>query len=134
MIIYIWKSVNGFVPSLGLGSNNKSTGRSGPTLNIEAIRGKVLSAKTLKAHSLKNHETAIFNMLPIDLKTFDGTVNQFKNKLDRFLTLFPDRPHMDGQITGATNLEGDPSNSLKDWLRVLDWVWEDIVVSTVPIM
>ena len=73
-------------------------------------------------------------MLPIDLKTFDGTVNQFKNKLDRFLTLFPDRTLVDGRITGATNLEGDPSNSLKDWLRVLDWVWEDVVVSTVPIM
>ena len=39
MIIYIWKSINGFVPTLGLDWNAKSTGCSGPVLNIDAIRG-----------------------------------------------------------------------------------------------
>ena len=95
MILYIWKSLNGFVPSLGLSWNMKQ-GRSGPTLHIEALKGKVLSAKTIKAHSLKYHGTSIFNMLPTELKTFSGTVNQFKYKLDSFLTMFPDRPHVDG--------------------------------------
>ena len=62
-------------------------------------------------------------MLPNELKIFKGTVPQFKNRLDSFLSLFPDKPHMDGISMGATSLEGDPSNSLHDLIRILDWDW-----------
>ena len=120
MLLYIWKSVNGFVPTLGLFWRNKTPGRTGHTLQIEPIKGKVLSVKTLKSHPLKQHGASIFNMLPGELKIFKGTVIQFKNKLDSFLSIFPDRPHVDGRMTGATSLEGDPSNSLLDWIRVVD--------------
>ena len=115
MILYIWKSVNGFVPSLGLSWSNKT----GHTLKVDPIKGNVLSVKTLKSNSLKQHGAAIFDMLPNDLKTLKGT--QFKNKLDSFISIFPDKPHVDGISTGATSLEGDPSNSLHDWIRILDW-------------
>ena len=117
MILYIWKSVNGFVPSLGLSWSNKT----GHTLKVDPIKGNVLSVKTLKSNSLKQHGAAIFDMLPNDLKTLKGTVTQFKNKLDSFISIFPDKPHVDGISTGATSLEGDPSNSLHDWIRILDW-------------
>ena len=44
MILFIWKSVNGFVPSLGLSWSNKT----GHTLKVDPIKGKVLSVKTLE--------------------------------------------------------------------------------------
>lgn len=50
MLLYIWKSVNGFLPSLGLSWSGDTDRRSGNRLIIEAVRGKVLSAKTLKMH------------------------------------------------------------------------------------
>ena len=70
MTLYVWKSVNGFVLSLGLSWRSKTTGRSGPTLIVEPIKGKIQSVKTLKSNTLKQHGTSMFNMLPGDLKTF----------------------------------------------------------------
>ena len=62
-------------------------------------------------------------MLPNDLKTLKGTVTQFKNKIESFISIFWNKPHVDGISMGATSLEGDPSNSLHDWIRILDWDW-----------
>ena len=123
MIIYIWKSVNDYVPSIGLQWNQKTQGRTGQTLLLEPIKGKVTSIKTLKANSLKQHGAVMFNSLPNELKIFKGTVSQFKSKLDSFLSLFPDKPHMDSSHFGATTLEGDPSNLLVDWIRCQEVDW-----------
>ena len=123
MLLYIWKSVNDYVPSIGLQWNQKTQGRTGQTLLVEPIKGKVMSIKTLKANSMKQHGAVMFNSLPNELKIFKGTVSQFKSKLDSFLSLFPDIPHMDSSHFGATTFEGDPSNSLVDWIRCLDVEW-----------
>ena len=74
MIIYIWKSVNDYVPSIGLQWNQKTQGRTGQTLLVEPIKGKITSIKTLKANSLKQHSAVMFNSLPNELKIFKGTV------------------------------------------------------------
>ena len=38
--------------------------------------------------------------------------NEFKEKLDSYLTLIPDEPKMPGLIPGATTSDAVPSNSL----------------------
>ena len=44
----------------------------------------------------------------------------WKLELDKFLEMFPDRPYVDGTATGAVDMEGVPSNSLKDCIRTID--------------
>ena len=123
MMIYIWKSVNGLVPSLGLQRSGATDRRSGNSLIINHVKGKVLSVKTKKMHSLEYNGATLFNQLPEDLRRMEGTVAQFKSKLEKFIELFPDRPQVDGTVTGTVDMEGIPSNSLKDWMRMTDWSW-----------
>ena len=54
------------------------------------MRGKVLSVKTLKYHSLKHHGVVMFNMLPLELRKFDEKLDQFKLKLENLLEHYPD--------------------------------------------
>ena len=122
-MIYIWKSVNGLVPTLGLQWSGATDRRSGNSLIINPAKGKVLSAKTKKMHSLKYHGATLCNLLPEDLQRMEGTVAQFKSKLDKFIEIFPDRPQVDGTVTGTVDMEGIPSNSLRDWIRTTDWSW-----------
>ena len=89
MIIYIWKSLHNLVPTLNLEWNVDDSTRSGPTLKLAPIKGKVVSVKTLKHNSLRNHGTIMFNLLPLEIRTYVGDVKGFKNVLDKYLELLP---------------------------------------------
>ena len=118
-ILYIWKSLNGLVPSLGLQWNNNSSPRYGPKLIVDKILGQNEPIKNLKRDSIQNFGVRLFNNLPIPLRTFKGTLLSFKNNLDKYLDLCPDQPATETLTPGAKNVYGVPSNSLIDWMRVL---------------
>ena len=95
-------------------------------------RGKMISIKTYNSstpalarkmidQSLAVHGGSLFNLLPEELRSFMGTVEEFKTQLDEFLMVIPD--HL-----VCSNLYPEPinkdtcrnSNSLIDWIPYLN--------------
>ena len=62
----------------------------------------------------------LYNSLPKYLRTWSGTFQTFKNKLDQFLQLIPDQPHVNNDKPGGRTVNGEWSNSIPDWIRVLN--------------
>ena len=118
-VLYIWKSLNGLVPSLGLSWNQSSLPRFGPKLTVDKILGPNEHIKNLKRDSLRNFGVRIFNNLPIPLRTFKGTLSSFKNNLDKYLEICPDQPMTETLTPEARDVYGNASNSLIDWMRIL---------------
>ena len=46
--------------------------------------------------------------------------DQFKVRLDEFLSSIPDQPETDKLIPGGRTEFGRPSNSIPDWVRTLN--------------
>ena len=67
----------------------------------------------------------LFNCLPHKIRTFTGSKLAFKNILDQFLCMIPDQPETSSDKPGGRTLTGDSSNSIVDWLRVLDIQQDD---------
>ena len=63
--------------------------------------------------------------LPLKICTFKGSKESFKNVLDQFLANIPDQPESPIDKPGGRNLLGEPSNSVPDWLRILDLEYDD---------
>ena len=59
----------------------------------------------------------LFNSIPEYIRTFKGTLPQFKTLLDEYLGIFPDQPAVGDMVPGARNIYGKPSNSIIDWGR-----------------
>ena len=57
----------------------------------------------------------------------NGTVDQFKWKLDNFLKNHPDQPHVEGCILDAVYLDGVRSKSLVDWIWKLGIIEKDCI-------
>ena len=109
--------MHGLVPTLRLGLRESGT-RLGPLLDIDKPIGSC-ATKSLHRCSIRNFGSRLFNALPVELKTFNGTAMTFKIKLDKFLSHYPDNPQTEDLTPGATDWEGGPSNCLIDWIRKL---------------
>ena len=114
-IFYIWKSLNGMVPSLGLTWD----GRDGNRITYPKVIGKPGHARTLQRFSIKWEGVRLFNSIAIYLRKWTGTKETFKNMLDKFLESIPDQPEVEGYIPGGKTLTGEASNSIADWTRIL---------------
>ena len=114
-IFYIWKSINGHVPDIGLKWKEKG--------NYKLIYPRTYGSKgiirTRQKSALNWEGIKLFNSLPLELRSFKGSKNAFKNTLDRFLEQIPDQPEVDNLKAGARNLNRDSSNSIADWIRCL---------------
>ena len=118
--IYIWKSLSGLEPSLGLNWSLDSSTRSGLNLQVPKLYGKSERCKTLQKRSLKVEGVKIFNSLPQDIKTFSGSLDQFKSKLDDYLETLPDQPQTESLTPSAMTVYQKPSNIIFDWTRKLN--------------
>ena len=118
-VLYIWKSLHGLVPSLGLSWNPNSLPRFGPKLIVDKIMGPNEQIKNLKRDSIRNFGVRIFNNLPIPLRTFKGTLLSFKNNLDKYLEMCPDQPATETLTPEARDVYGNASNSLIYCMRIL---------------
>ena len=120
-IFYLWKSLNGFVPSLGV----KWKTRDNTKLVYPKTFGSKGRARTLQKFSLKWEGVRLFNSLPKNIRTFKGSKEAFKNILDTFLSNIPDQPETTQDKPGGRTLLGDSSNSIPDWIRVLGLQCDD---------
>ena len=115
-IFYIWKSLNGLVPSIGF----KFQQRDKSKLIYPKVIGGQGRSRTLQRYSLKWEGVRLYNSLPEALRKWTGSKEVFKNKLDIFLQLIPDQPEVDERKPGGRTLDGVPSNSIPDWVRTLN--------------
>ena len=93
-IIYLWKSLEGMVPSLGLNSRwNPRRGRIVDVVNI--ARDAPAWVKQAKAHSFKHEAVQMWNLLPKHIRnTTNVTVETFKSRLDKYLQTIVDQPRI----------------------------------------
>ena len=68
-IIYVWKSLNGHVPSIGLEWNLYLI-RHGNTLILPSMKGEASRPRTLLRNSIKYDGVRIFNCMAEHIKTW----------------------------------------------------------------
>ena len=118
-IIYAWKIIQGMVPNCGMTFSNP-TGRRGRLFKLPSLSGSRALVRTLKERSFQTEGAKLFNSLPITIRNLDCTKSTFKARLDKFLEQLPDQPRtVGGNLPGAQDLQGNHSNSIKDWIRRL---------------
>ena len=116
-ILYVWKSLNGFVPSIGLTWKQRDPSK----LTYPRTYGSVGNVRTLQKCSLSWEGVKLFNCLPFKIRTFRGSKESFKNVLDQFLAKIPDQPHGPGLYPEPINrLSCNNSNAIVDWIRHLN--------------
>ena len=116
LIIYTWRIMEGQVPNISEpnrgGINEKLHIRRGrvcivPTVNSQASG----SVRSLYYTSLAIHGPRLFNSIPATIRNMtDCSVDTFKRRLDKYLRMVPDEPH----ISGYTASRRAESNSLFD--------------------
>ena len=96
MVIYVWKIIQTIVPNFNDEAINIQTrwnDRRGLTCRIPNVnRLASTRLQTLKENSFMINGPKLFNIMPREVRDFDGTLIAFKNKLDMFLMTIPDKP------------------------------------------
>ena len=105
-IIYIWKILEGLVPNPVINHSICSgnfiechiSQRLGRFCKFPSINNNANNyIKTLRFNSFHIHGCRLFNTLPMDIRNIsDTTVDNFKCKLDMFLSSIPDLPPLPG--------------------------------------
>ena len=93
-IIYLWKTMEGLVPSLGLESTWNP--RRGRTIKpVEVLRKAPTWVKQAKSHAFKHESVRMWNLLPIGVRnTTQVSTDTFKYRLDKYLTSIKDQPRI----------------------------------------
>ena len=111
--IFIWKISQGLVQGYDLEFSN-SDRRGRMVIPHEIKRHAPAAVRRAREASLSVKGARIFNLLPVWIRTLNGvTVDEFKTKLDQFLTGVPDQPTIPGRDRAAS------SNSLLDQLQII---------------
>ena len=110
-IIHIWKIANGLAPNQ-CEFQFYDTNRFGQKCRRKFSNCKKLSIRTLRFNSFTSMGPALFNVIPIEIKS-KAKLNSFKRALDSYLKSIPDLP----PITGYYHQN---NNSLLQWVRRRD--------------
>ena len=117
-IIYTWKILEGLVPNCGL--IKTTSDRTGRKCTIPPVKSKTRqSLKSLRYQSFQVHGPQLFNSLPKFVRnTTKCGVEEFKEKLDQYLSNIPDQPKI-GTLIPPTceQFSLSPSNSIVDQVR-----------------
>ena len=94
--------------------------RRGRLFIIPSLKGP-RCVKRLKEQSFQVHGPKLFNCLPQTLRNITKvSVEEFKEKLDEYLSSIPDEPNVDGLTPGACDIfTAKPSNSIIDQSRTI---------------
>ena len=117
-IIRTWQILEGFVPNL---STNPITLRLSDRYVMRRERICMKSEagaeyENLFLNSFCVRGPKLFNTLPESIRKITGvTTDTFKNKLDKWLSLIPDMPIVDGLPVGRTE-----TNSISEWCKIPD--------------
>ena len=108
------------MPNFGLSWDTNN--RRGRMITIRNYKSDIPAlAKNLIDQSLGVHGGSLFNLLPWELRNFEGTVEDFKIRLDDFLKHIPDKPQCDGlHPDPVCKISCKNSNSLIDWVSYLN--------------
>ena len=110
-VIYTRKALLGLVPNLGIKLIHDADHRLGRKVLFPRAGTKLKQ----ESFTVKGPDT--FNTLPKDLRNDNGCMDTFKEKLDRFLTLVPDKPRIDADTKFASNTL---KNQMKKWTGRFD--------------
>ena len=122
-ILYVWKSLNDMVPSLGL--KTKFDPRNGTKIILPKYSGKIMRIRTLQEKHIKFEGSRLFNSLPRILREFSGSLKSFKYLLDEFLWKIPDCPILIGYSSHNLDKDSHQSNCITDWshnLNLSEWI------------
>ena len=112
-IIYTWKVLEEMVPNCGI--SHTTSERRGRECTLPAPKGRT-AIQSLRGQSFQKAGPALFNSLPRSLRDIKNkSTEEFKEKLDKFLTNLTDQPVIGELIPEICNqITARPSNSLKD--------------------
>ena len=112
-VIFLWKVLQGLVQ--GYTVTTQHSPRRGRVVEIPAYcRNAPAPVRRAREASLSVKGARLFNILPRDLRdTSTGTVEQFKGRLDDWLSNVPDQPTIPGRQRAAD------TNSLLDQVKML---------------
>ena len=94
-IIYVWKIINLICPNLNASDNiecyqNRRFGKLCAVPGL--IRNSRARAQTIRESSFGVQGPKIFNSMPRRVRDFEGSLDGFKNILDKVLSDIPDEP------------------------------------------
>lgn len=94
IIIYIWKTINNLVPNLDSNEAIRTinSARRGVLCIIPPIAGSWKKIISMKESTMAVYGPKLYNRLPKHLREPTGTLELFKNRLDKFLKTIPDHP------------------------------------------
>ena len=90
-ILYIRKIMMGLVPNCGISVRRNYNVRNGVTLDIPNMKGM----SKLRCDSFCVRGPKLFNSLPAVLRNMTCSMDTFKDNLDQYLSLLPDKPRID---------------------------------------
>ena len=113
-IIYMWKVLEGSVPNCGV--EVKEEGRTGRRVNLPKIETKAAAdVKALREQTFQVNGAQLFNSLPVSIRNMTKCpIDDFKEKLDKYLEKVPDEPRMPGLVPGGCTMMAAASNSILD--------------------
>ena len=111
-IIYVWKALKGLVPECGISVDPLVGPRRGLMVRVPPLSGSRAKIQSLKDMSFHHVGPALFNCLPVELRTLEPSLLGFKARLDSWLSGVRDTPWTVGRAHTATDHQGRPSNSL----------------------
>ena len=125
-LIYTWKVMSGMVPNPGI-NWSPGDGRRGRLCQVPSLKG-TSSVKKLRSQSYQVAGPRLWNCLPKNVRNkSSGSLEEFKECLDQFLTKVPDEPKTDGCTPGATDHHtGKATNSLKYQAARRRGTWRDM--------
>ena len=115
-LLYLWKTLYGDAPSLGIEINTPAGSRLGLTLKIPQRSGTKELVQTMKDRFFTGFAPKLFNCLPVEVRESES-FGSFKAGLDVFLMGVPDKPVLAGYHTPNWAKNGRQSNSILDWTR-----------------
>ena len=111
-VIFVWKIAQGLV--MGYPITFTVNPRRGRLADVHNVPKDVpLEVRRARECSLKVRGTKLFNIIPKSLRDKEGTVDQFKSELDKWLSNVPDQPTVSDRQRAAQ------SNSLLDQVPML---------------
>ena len=105
-IIYVWKTLEGMVPDSGIEKASEINDRLGRKCKIPSLKPK---ERMKRESSFQVAGPKLFNAIPKNVRNITGCgAEDFKLKLDAFLSKVPDEP----KIGGLMPLNAMQSNSI----------------------
>ena len=114
-IIYVWKTLENIVPDTNITLANDENSRVGRMCKVPTLKPK---ERKKREDSFQTAGPKLFNCLPKSIRNLKRIgVDEFKEKLDLFLSTVPDEP----KIGGAMPLNSEKSNSVIHQVERGEW-------------